>query len=160
MKSTLLFTTLWLGSLSAFLTPVQLVAQAENPKHTRYAVFDLGTFGGAGTNSSAYDMNQAGWVAGSANLTAGGPQHAFLWYGRGPLLDVGTLGRTKQRSGRSQPSRRRSDSFRDCRDGSEWRRLLRFRYPSAMPRGDLAEWATDSPSHPAGRQQRPGIRSQ
>ena len=37
-------------------------------------------------------MNNAGWVAGSANLTPGGPQHAFLWYGGGPLKDLGTLG--------------------------------------------------------------------
>jgi hypothetical protein len=36
---------------------------------------------GEGTNSSAFDMNNAGWVAGSSNLTLGGPQHAFLWYG-------------------------------------------------------------------------------
>ena len=38
MKSTWLFTTLWLGSLSAFLTPVPLVAQGDNPQHVRYTV--------------------------------------------------------------------------------------------------------------------------
>jgi probable HAF family extracellular repeat protein len=36
-------------------------------------------------------MNNVGWVAGSSNLTAGGPQHAFVWYGHGPLKDLGTL---------------------------------------------------------------------
>src|SRR5262245_44983668 len=66
--------------------------QAQGPKPARYAVTDLGTLGGAGTNSTGYDMNNAGWVAGSGNLTLGGPQQAFLWYGRGPLVDLGTLG--------------------------------------------------------------------
>src|ERR1019366_3249925 len=56
-----------------------------------YTVTDLGTLGGPGTNSSAFQMNNAGWVGGSSNLTAGGPQHAFLWFGHGPLTDLGTL---------------------------------------------------------------------
>ena len=58
------------------------LAVAQTP---RYTVTDLGTLGGAGTNSTAFEMNNAGWVAGSSNLTSGGPQHAFLWYGGGPL---------------------------------------------------------------------------
>ena len=37
-------------------------------------------------------MNLVGWVGGSSNLDPGGPQHAFLWYGFGPLKDLGTLG--------------------------------------------------------------------
>ena len=37
-------------------------------------------------------MNSTGWVAGSSNLVPNGPQHAFLWYGAGPLVDLGTLG--------------------------------------------------------------------
>jgi probable HAF family extracellular repeat protein len=45
-----------------------------------------------GTNATATDMNSAGWVAGSSNLVPNGPQHAFLWYGGGPLVDLGTLG--------------------------------------------------------------------
>jgi probable HAF family extracellular repeat protein len=64
------------------------LAVAQTP---RYTVTDLGTLGGAGTNSTAFEMNNAGWVAGSSNLTSGGPQHAFLWYGGGPLRDLGTL---------------------------------------------------------------------
>jgi len=57
----------------------------------RYIVTDLGTLGGPGTNSQGYQMNNAGWVAGSSNLIPGGPQHAFLWYGAGLLRDLGTL---------------------------------------------------------------------
>ena len=56
-----------------------------------YTVTDLGTLA-AGNNSSAFDMNNVGWVAGSSNLVVGGPQHAFAWYGYGPLKDLGTLG--------------------------------------------------------------------
>src|SRR5580693_6045743 len=64
--------------------------QAQNAT-PRYVVRDLGILG-KGTNSSGFDMNGIGWVGGSSNLTPGGPQHAFLWYGGGPLQDLGTLG--------------------------------------------------------------------
>jgi len=64
--------------------------QAQNAT-PRYVVRDLGVLG-QGTNSSGFDMNGIGWVGGSSNLTPGGPQHAFLWYGGGPLQDLGTLG--------------------------------------------------------------------
>jgi probable HAF family extracellular repeat protein len=70
-------------------TLLAALAIAQTP---RYTITDLGTLGGAGTNSTATDMNFAGWVAGNSNLTAGGPQHAFLWYGGGMLKDLGTLG--------------------------------------------------------------------
>src|ERR1035441_8753944 len=63
------------------------IAQTAAP---RYTVKDLGTLGGAGTNSTATQMNNAGWVAGSSNLVPDGPQHAFLWYGGGHLQDLGT----------------------------------------------------------------------
>ena len=76
-----IFTAIAAGSLFAVLT------MAQPPKYT---VMDLGTLGGAGTNSTAFQMNNLGWVAGSSNLTAGGPQHAFLWFGGGPLIDIGT----------------------------------------------------------------------
>lgn len=55
-----------------------------------YSVTDLGALG-SGTLASSFDMNYLGWVAGSSNLAPGGPQHAFVWYGHGPLKDLGTL---------------------------------------------------------------------
>ena len=74
--------------------PVGVMAQQEPEKSKvhfpHYTVTDLGVLG-AGTNASAFDMNSVGWVAGSSNLTASGPQHAFVWYGHGPLKDLGTL---------------------------------------------------------------------
>jgi probable HAF family extracellular repeat protein len=74
--------------------PLAVLAQQAQQKNAvqfpHYAVTDLGTLSG-GNNASAFDMNTVGWVAGSSNLTAGGPQHAFVWYGYGPLKDLGTL---------------------------------------------------------------------
>jgi probable HAF family extracellular repeat protein len=66
------------------------VAMAQ-PAPPRYTVTDLGTLGGPGTNSAGFDLNNAGWVAGSSNRVPGGPQHAFVWFGSGPLVDLGTL---------------------------------------------------------------------
>jgi len=57
-----------------------------------YTVTNLGALGGSGTNSNPYGLNAFGWVAGLSNVAPGGPVHAFLWYGRGPLFDLGTLG--------------------------------------------------------------------
>jgi probable HAF family extracellular repeat protein len=79
MKTAL--TLITLGGLLAALALAQ----------PRYTVTDLGVLG-TGNNSSGFDMNSAGWVGGSSNLIANGPQHAFLWYGSGPLKDLGTLG--------------------------------------------------------------------
>jgi probable HAF family extracellular repeat protein len=74
--------------------PLAAAAQAAQPHHSKkfrnYTVTDLGVLG-SGTSSSGFDMNHAGWVAGSSNLVPFGPQHAFLWYGAGPLQDLGTL---------------------------------------------------------------------
>jgi len=77
------FTLLVTGTLLAAIAAAQ-------PAPPLYTVKDLGTLGG--DSSFAFDMNSAGWVAGSSNLIPGGPQHAFLWYGRGQLKDLGTLG--------------------------------------------------------------------
>ena len=75
-------------TITSIAASVFLVATATaQPAH--YTVTDLGTLGG--NFSSAFQINNAGWVAGAANLVPGGPQHAFLWYGNGPLRDLGTL---------------------------------------------------------------------
>jgi probable HAF family extracellular repeat protein len=96
MKSTILTRTTGAALFAALAMPAQIMAQGEQEQKAErfphYRVIDLGTLGGTGTNSAAYDMNNAGWAAGSSNLIADGPQHAFLWYGRGPLKDLGTLG--------------------------------------------------------------------
>src|SRR5258708_26919705 len=80
-----ILTSIAASSLFAALATAQ-------PPRPRYTVKDLGTFGGPGTNSAGFDINNAGWVAVSGNLTPGGPQHAFLWYGGGPFRDLVTLG--------------------------------------------------------------------
>src|ERR1700722_6140055 len=97
MKSKLLRNISLLAVLNSFALIVQGFSQSAPPltnarTFPRYAVHDLGTFGGAGSSSSALDMNNFGWTAGSASYTADGPQHAFIWYGNGPLFDLGTLG--------------------------------------------------------------------
>jgi probable HAF family extracellular repeat protein len=56
-----------------------------------YTITDVGTLGGPGTSSVAFQMNNAGWISGGSNLVPGGPQHAFVWLGHGPLIDLGTL---------------------------------------------------------------------
>jgi probable HAF family extracellular repeat protein len=56
-------------------------------------VTDLGTLGG--TNSFAYDLNEAGVVVGHANTpssNASRPFHAFRWTSAGGMQDLGTLG--------------------------------------------------------------------
>jgi probable HAF family extracellular repeat protein len=99
MKSGFLGSVYLLCWFAVLAMPLRLAAEDQKSAPVHYVVIDLGTFGGPGTNSSAYDMNNTGWVAGSANLTEGGPQHAFLWYGRGPLVDLGTLGGPNSEAG-------------------------------------------------------------
>lgn len=85
MKMKSIFTWIAASSLLAALT----IAQPQ------YTITDLGVLGGSGANSNPYGINGAGWVAGLSNVAPGGPVHAFLWYGRGPLVDLGTLGGQK-----------------------------------------------------------------
>lgn len=93
MKSKSLFRNLI--TVSVVMAMPQLVIAQQGPRKSaehfpHYTVVDLGVLG-AGTNATAFDMNNVGWVAGSSNLTPGGPQHAFVWYGHGGLKDLGTL---------------------------------------------------------------------
>jgi probable HAF family extracellular repeat protein len=77
-----LLTSIAAGSLLAALAVAQ----------PHYTVTDLGTLGGPGTTSNPLGVNAFGWAAGTSNLVANGPNHAFLWFGGGRLLDLGTLG--------------------------------------------------------------------
>jgi probable HAF family extracellular repeat protein len=83
--------SLSLGVVASLATGAAPGAPAPACAMPQYTVTDLGVLG-KGTNSSAFDMNSIGWVAGSSNLVPNGPQHAFLWYGAGALRDLGTLG--------------------------------------------------------------------
>jgi probable HAF family extracellular repeat protein len=91
MKSSSLRTISIAGLLAALALTAMPHAHTQGPKTPHYTVTDLGVLGN-GNNASGFDMNLVGWVGGSSNLTPGGPQHAFLWYGSGPLKDLGTLG--------------------------------------------------------------------
>ena len=67
--------------------------------HTLSNPKDLDTLGG--DTSFAFQLNNTGWVAGSADLTAGGPQRLFLYYGGGRADRPRHSGRTKQLGGRA-----------------------------------------------------------
>ncbi len=77
-----ILTSIAAGSLLATIAIAQPARQ--------YTVRDLGTLGGDA--SFGFGINDLGWVAGSSNLTPGGPQHGFIWFGGGRLIDIGTLG--------------------------------------------------------------------
>jgi probable HAF family extracellular repeat protein len=83
--------SLSVGLAASLATVAAPAAQAPGCAMPQYSVRDLGVLG-KGTNATATDMNRTGWVAGSSNLVPNGPQHAFLWFGGGPLVDLGTLG--------------------------------------------------------------------
>jgi probable HAF family extracellular repeat protein len=51
---------------------------------------DLGTLGGTG-NTTAWGVNDAGWVVGQSS-TPSGEWHAFLWKPSAGMTDLGTLG--------------------------------------------------------------------
>jgi probable HAF family extracellular repeat protein len=91
MNSKWKWSSLSLGLVASLATVAAPGAQAPGCDKPQYTVTDLGVLR-KGTNASAFDMNSVGWVAGSSNLVRNGPQHAFLWYGAGPLVDLGTLG--------------------------------------------------------------------
>ena len=90
MKTQTQFISLSLGLVASLVSAVA-PAQAPACKQPQYTVTDLGALG-KGTYATSNDMNSIGWVAGQSNLVPNGPQHSFLWYGAGPLVDIGTLG--------------------------------------------------------------------
>ena len=91
MKSKWKLSSLSLGVVAILVTVAAPAAQAPRCEAQQYSITDLGVLG-KGTNATATDMNRVGWVAGSSNLVPNGPQHSFLWFGAGPLVDLGTLG--------------------------------------------------------------------
>src|SRR5436309_2854930 len=98
MKSRLRFIAPLMCLLALLAVAVGWGAQAKAPKFVHYTVTDLGTLPG-GTSSYAFDMNNAGWVAGSSTLTPDGmTQHAVIWHG-GQGTDLGTLGGPNSEAG-------------------------------------------------------------
>ena len=93
MKS--IVTSIAAGSLLAALAIAQ-------PPH--YTVTDLGTLGGA--SGAAYGINNAGRVAGAANLP-NGDQHAFLSGIGGTKYDLGTLGGPNSEASGTERERQR-----------------------------------------------------
>jgi probable HAF family extracellular repeat protein len=77
--------------LAALAVTIQLAAQDQvhNQKNNHYSVKDLGSLGG--TFSSAFGINNKGWVTGAANLEGDQTEHAVLWRD-GITTDLGTLG--------------------------------------------------------------------
>src|SRR5579863_6895683 len=94
MKMKSIFTWIAASSLLAALAIAQK-NPAESVSQPQYTVTDLGALGGPGANSNPYGINAFGWVSGLSNVASGEPVHAFLWYGGGPLFDLGTLGGPK-----------------------------------------------------------------
>jgi len=91
MNSKWKLSSLSVGLVASLATVAAPAAQAPGCEKPQYTVTDLGVLG-KGNNATSNDMNSIGWVAGQSNLVPNGPQHSFLWYGAGPLVDIGTLG--------------------------------------------------------------------
>jgi probable HAF family extracellular repeat protein len=64
-----------------------LGAVAPTASATSYAITDLGTLGGS--SSFATGVNDAGHIVGQANTAGDAEQHAFLYTGALPVLDLG-----------------------------------------------------------------------
>jgi len=93
MKTHLLRT--WIGCATAVaVVALQLNAQPApattgTAPHLKYAVIDMGAFGG--NFSQAFGISDRGHI-GAGSTLADGTFHAALWTERGGLVDLGTLG--------------------------------------------------------------------
>jgi probable HAF family extracellular repeat protein len=70
------------------------LALVSSPTYADFVVTDLGSLGGysfKGIGSTGQGMSPSGIVVGSAVLTGGTSDHAFL-YANGVMTDLGTLG--------------------------------------------------------------------
>ena len=92
MNSKWKLTSLSLGLVASLATMVAPAAEAPESEASRNIPSPTLACWEKATNATANDMNSIGWVAGQSNLVPNGPQHSFLWYGSGPLVDIGTLG--------------------------------------------------------------------
>ncbi|HEY6046608.1 MAG TPA: hypothetical protein VIU65_08395 [Pyrinomonadaceae bacterium] len=98
MKSRFQFTASLAVLLALLTMTFGWATEASVPKLARYVVHDLGTLPG-GTASYAFDLNDAGWVAGSSTLTPDGAyQHGVLWHDH-HVTDLGTLGGPNSEAG-------------------------------------------------------------
>ena len=94
MKSSTLHSVLITTILAGLAAPMPLgglddLVATGRPSH--YEVKSLGTLLGGGTQSSAYGINNRGWVTGAASLAGDQNEHAFLWHD-GVMSDLGTPG--------------------------------------------------------------------
>lgn len=86
----LIFRSLVFGLMLLSSGLASLAAQSDpNGRANSYVVHNLGTLGG--TQSSAYGINNLGWVTGAANLEGDQTEHAVVWH-NGLIVDLGTLG--------------------------------------------------------------------
>jgi probable HAF family extracellular repeat protein len=75
-------------TLTGFATRVEAQTVSWPPPH--YAVINLGTLGGSGSNGYGGVTNN-GWVSGDSFLSGDATEHAFVWRD-GVITDLGTVG--------------------------------------------------------------------
>jgi len=79
-----------IGFFTIIVSALFLASHAQSRVPPRYTVVNLGTLGGV-LGSSAWSINNKGWIAGEANLSGDMVEHAALWRD-GAVTDLGTLG--------------------------------------------------------------------
>lgn len=85
-------TAIGIATLLALIAVSNIMAQTNQGTRGlwgEYTVVNLGALGG--TFSSAFGINNKGWVTGAANLEGDQTEHAVLWR-NGSAVDLGTLG--------------------------------------------------------------------